>query len=393
MQQHECWLLPAGIEELLPPQAAQLERVRRRLLDLYDRWGYELVTPPLVEFLQPLLTGSGRDLELKTFKLTDQMSGRLLGVRADMTPQVARIDAHRLRREVPTRLCYVGTVLHTLPEHHGGTRAPFQVGLELYGHPGPESDLEVLTLMVQTLREAGLSELHIDLGHVGLFRSLAAEAALDSETESALFDALQRKAHPEIEQLLAALPAQPAVVALRQLADLHGGSELLDEAAPLIAVCGTAVQQAFAELCWLVHASCRFEEVQWHIDLAELRGYHYHTGLVFAAFIAGRGQAVAQGGRYDAIGEVFGRARPATGFSIDLTTLLALLPPPPYPCRGIFAPAVGDDSALATRVTTLREQGERVVQGLPQQQGGAAEAGCDRQLVWCEGSWQVQPLG
>lgn len=392
MLENDRWLLPEGIEELPPPRAGQLEQIRRRLLDLYAAWGYELVIPPFIEYLESLLTGTGNDLDLKTFKLIDQLTGRLMGVRADMTPQVARIDAHLLKREVPTRLCYMGTVLHTRPAVHGGTRSPFQVGLELYGHAGVEADAEVLELMVATLRESGLERMHIDLGHVGIFRGLARRAGLDAATEAVLFDALQRKAKPEIRALLAGCALAPELAAaLGALADLNGGFEVFEQAAVALAPGGAAVAAALDNLRRVAEAAATLEGVQWHFDLAELRGYHYHTGVVFEAFVAGQGQSVAQGGRYDDIGRVFGRARPATGFSVDLRAVLGLIPAQIPVNRGIFAPH-GGESGLKAAIRELRARGERVVQGLPGQQGTAADMGCDRELVDVAGHWDVRPV-
>lgn len=391
--QNDRWLLPEGIEELLPAEAAALERVRRDVLDLYHAWGYELVIPPLIEYLESLLTGTGHDLDLQTFKLTDQLTGRLMGVRADMTPQVARIDTHRLKREVPSRLCYLGPVLHTRPDGFAGSRSPMQVGAELYGHGGPESDVEVLLLMVETLRTAGIGELHLDLGHVGIFRGLSAGAGLDAEREAALFDALQRKAVPEIRECLAEWSvAEPWRGTLEALATLNGDAADLERAANALADGGEAVQAALARLRVVAgEVAARLPGVPLHFDLAELRGYNYHTGVVFGAFVPGRGQAVAQGGRYDAIGRVFGRARAATGFSTDLKTLIALGPAQETPVRGIFAPC-DDDPSLAARIKGLRQQGERVVTALPGQPGGAVEMGCDRSLVQQDGTWTVVPV-
>lgn len=385
---NDRWLLPEGIEELLPPQAEQLEATLRRLLDLYKSWGYELVMPPFIEYIESLLTGTGNDLDLQTFKLTDQLTGRLMGLRADMTPQVARIDTHSLKRDVPTRLCYMGTVLKTLPPTHGGNRTPMQVGAELYGHAGVESDAEVLRLMVKTLQTAGLEHIYLDLGHVGIFRGLAQQANLDSESEAGLFDALQRKAKPEITELLAqkALPASLHKM-LESLADLHGDASVLDQAASILAEADAPVLQALEELRQIAAIASRLPGTTVHFDLAELRGYNYHTGAVFAAFVPGQGQAIAQGGRYDDIGKVFGRARPATGFSTDMRTVLSLVAAKPPMVRGIFAPCE-DDAALAESIEALREAGERVIQALPGQQGGAAEMGCDRELVLTDGSWQ-----
>jgi len=385
---NDRWLLPEGIEEMLPPQAEQLEATLRRLLDLFKSWGYELVMPPFIEYLESLLTGTGNDLDLQTFKLTDQLTGRLMGLRADMTPQAARIDAHSLKREVPTRLCYMGTVLKTLPPTHGGNRTPMQVGAELYGHAGVESDAEVLRLMVKTLHTAGIEHIYLDLGHVGIFRGLAQQANLDSECEARLFDALQRKAKPEIAELLAekALPSALHKM-LESLADLHGDEAVLDRAASILAEADEPVRQALDNLRQIAATASRLPGTSVHFDLAELRGYNYHTGAVFAAFVPGQGQAIAQGGRYDDIGKVFGRARSATGFSTDLRTVLSLVAAKPQEVRGIFAPCE-DDAALAECIDALREAGERVIQALPGQQGGAAEMGCDRELVLRDGRWQ-----
>ncbi|QKT04701.1 ATP phosphoribosyltransferase regulatory subunit [Ectothiorhodospiraceae bacterium 2226] len=387
------WVLPAGIEEVLPPQAAQLEQARRQLLDLYASWGYELVMPPLIEYLDSLLTGTGNDLDLQTFKLIDQLSGRLMGVRADMTPQVARIDVHHLKREAPTRLCYLGTVLLARPDGFAGSRSPLQVGGELYGHAGPESDAEVLCLMIETLRAVGIAQPHVDVGHVGIYRALAQQAGLDPLAEARLFDALQRKALPELEADLAERGLDASLSAmLRALPQLNGGREVLAEARAALRAAGPAVQVALDNL-EAIDALVRAQqpEVPLHFDLAELRGYHYHTGAVFAAFVPGVGQAVAQGGRYDDIGKVFGRARPATGFSADLKTLLQAAPPAPAAARGIFVPA-SDAAGLRARVQALRAQGERVVMGLPGQRGEPGELGCDRRLVQVGDDWQVVPL-
>ncbi len=386
--QNDRWLLPEGIEEILPPRAEQLDTTLRRLFDLFKSWGYELVMPPFIEYLESLLTGTGNDIDLQTFKLTDQLTGRLMGLRADMTPQVARIDAHCLKREVPTRLCYMGTVLKTLPPTHGGNRSPMQVGVELYGHAGVESDVEVLRLMVKTLHSAGIDHVYLDLGHVGIFRGLAHSANLDAECEARLFDALQRKAKPEIASLLAerALPDSLHKM-LNCLADLHGDETVLDTAASTLAKADASVIAALDNLRQIAAAVRAMQGVTVHFDLAELRGYHYHTGAVFAAFVPGQGQAIAQGGRYDDIGKVFGRARPATGFSTDLKNVLSLVTAKMPEVRGIFAPS-DTAPALARCIDDLREAGERVIQALPGQQGGAAEMGCDRELVLQDGSWQ-----
>jgi len=392
MTESNRWLLPEGIEEILPPEAWRLEALRRRLLDTYRSWGYELVVPPLIEYLDSLLTGTGNDLDLQTFKLIDQLSGRLLGVRADMTPQVARIDTHELRCDHPSRLCYLAPVLRTRPDAFGGSRHPLQVGAEIYGHAGVESDLEILLLLLETLRITGVGNTWLDLGHVGIYRSLAREARLSGEQEALLFDALQRKAHAEIEEILsqADMPSDLRGM-LARLADLNGGEDMLAEARQVLR--GEEFHAALADLTELaVKLRQRAPEVNLHFDLAELRGYGYHTGIVFAAYAPGHGEALAQGGRYDDIGRAFGSARPATGFSADLKLLERLgggaseVSP-----SGVFAPW-SDEPEQAAAIARLRAAGERVVQGLPGQQGDAADMGCDRRLVKRNGGWVVQPL-
>lgn len=393
MSETKRWLLPEGVEELLPDQAEHMERLRRQVLDLFHSWGYELIVTPLVEYIESLLIGRGDDLDLQTYKIIDQLNGRLMGVRADITPQAARIDAHHLKRRAPTRLCYVGPVLHTRPAGMAASREPIQVGAELYGHAGIESDIEIIHLMVQTLRATGIKELHLDLGHVSIFRSLAHEAGLSAEQESALFDAMQRKAKPDMMTLLRefALGAQWRDL-FGHLVDLNGGAEVLDEAAKLLQQRGAVVQDALARLQGIANSvRQRLPDVSLHFDLAELRGYHYKTGIVFAAFVPGLGQELARGGRYDEIGGVYGRARPATGFSTDLKTLVRMSAVQPYRVRAILAPN-DDDAALRARIAELRQSGERVIVALPGQDGDPRELGCDRQLQAKGGNWAVQPL-
>ncbi|HFD81088.1 MAG TPA: ATP phosphoribosyltransferase regulatory subunit [Gammaproteobacteria bacterium] len=389
------WLLPEGIEELLPQQAQQLEQLRRELLDLYRSWGYELIIPPFIEYLDSLLTGTGHDLDLRTFKLIDQLSGRLLGLRADMTPQAARIDAHRLHREGPARLCYLGTVLHTRPEGFAASRSPMQVGAELFGHAGAESDVEILQLMLATLDLTGVSDVYVDLGHVGIFRGLARDAALDAEQEAVLFDALQRKAIPEIEEFLGQLDLSTVQrERLAGLATLNGDAEVLERAQALLDGSGSEVQAALDNLGHIAAlARARLPRQPLHFDLAELRGYQYQTGAVFAAFVAGSGQEIARGGRYDEIGRVFGRARPATGFSTDLRTLMQLGRREWPAARGAILAPAEDDPALQEKIRMLRAQGEVVIVQLPGQGGGIAETGCDRVLRWDGSEWVTDSLG
>ncbi len=396
-KEKNSWLLPDGIDEFLPPQAERLERLRRSILDLYSSWGYEYVIPPMVEYLESLLVGAGTELELETFKLIDQKSGRLLGVHADMTPQVARIDAHRLNRTGPTRLCYLDVVLHTRQDGFSRGRCPLQVGAELYGHASIESDVESIHLMVETLRLAGLDEIHIDLGHVGIFRALAHRAGLTASQEALLFNALQRKAKPEIEGLLSeSCKNADDRTMLLALVDLNGGTEVLEKARKILHAAGDEVLKAIDTLQQIAaHAAQRMGDISLYFDLAELRGYRYQTGVVFAAFVPGHGQEVARGGRYDDIGSVFGRSRPATGFSSDLKTLMLLsnsaLSRPSaivaYPC---------DDSdqraALQRFIEALREEGERVIEFLPGQSTDMSDSGCDRKIVEVNGQWQVVEL-
>ncbi|MDX5371513.1 MAG: ATP phosphoribosyltransferase regulatory subunit [Pseudomonadaceae bacterium] len=387
------WLLPDGIEEVLPPEAALIEAARRQVLDLFQRWGYEFVVTPHIEYLESLLIGAGRDLDLRTFKVTDPLSGRQMGFRADITPQVARMDAHTLRREGPTRLCYAGSVLHAKPRALATSRSPIQLGAELYGDASPASDVEVISLMLDTLALAHVPDVHMDLGHVGIYRGLARVAGLSGEAEQQLFDALQRKAVDEIDALTAALPAQLAGM-LRALVELCGGREVLDLAQAALVEAPAEVHAALDQLVAIAdQLELRYPELPLYFDLGELRGYHYHTGVVFAAFVPGVGESIAQGGRYDDVGGNFGRARAATGFSTDLKTLVTLGDMQvEAPAAGVWAPD-HHDLYLWQAVQRLRGEGVRVVQALPgQDQSAAREAGCDRQLQLCDGRWQVAPL-
>ena len=312
-----AWLLPENVEDVLPPQAWRMEDMRRALLDLFRSRGYQLVIPPLMEYVESLLTGVGADLDLKTFKLVDQLSGRLMGVRADITPQVARIDAHLLAANAVNRLCYAGSVLHTQSDGFHRSREPIQIGAELYGEAGVDADLEILRLLLQALADCGIGAFQLDIGHVGVYRALAQEAGLSGETEHRLFGALQAKDGSEVAVLTAGLPIvlRDAFAALPLL---YGDRGVLAEARtrlPRLA----AVDAALDTLAALDEG---LSGVEVAYDLAELRGYGYHSGVVFAAYTAGRSHAIAQGGRYDEVGRVFGRARPATGFSLDLRELV-----------------------------------------------------------------------
>jgi ATP phosphoribosyltransferase regulatory subunit len=313
-----AWLLPENVEDVLPPQAWRMEDMRRALLDLFRRHGYQLVLPPLIEYVDSLLTGVGADLDLKTFKLVDQMSGRLMGVRADITPQVARIDAHLLAGNAINRLCYAGSVLHTQPDGFHRSREPIQIGAECYGEPGAAADLEILTLMLQGLEACGVRGAQLDIGHVGVYRALAQAAGLSGAAEHRLFGALQAKDASAVAALTVDLPGDLRA-AFAALPQLYGDRGALAEARARL----PALPAVAAALDTLDALDAGLGGVEAAYDLAELRGYGYHSGVVFAAYTAGRSRAIAQGGRYDEVGRVFGRARPATGFSLDLRELAA----------------------------------------------------------------------
>ncbi|WP_461482801.1 ATP phosphoribosyltransferase regulatory subunit [Porticoccus sp.] len=386
------WLLPDGVEEILPNRALQIERLRRQILDLYHSWGYDLVIPPLVEFTDSLLSGTGSDLDLMTFKVTDQISGRTMGIRADITPQTSRMDAHSLQRKGPSRLCYASTVLYTRPRHALESRSPIQIGVELYGEAGLAADIEVISLMLETLHLAGLEKPQLDLGHVGVYGSLLESAGLAADQEAELFALLQRKAVPELDAWIGANLPDPAMATMiRALVDLAGGAEVLDRARELFAEAPAEVELALDELQATVAAlQDSYPEADLYLDLSELRGYHYHTGIVFAAYAQGVGQAIGNGGRYDHVGEGFGRSRPATGFNMSLQAL-AQLSCGQQIAAGIFAPAA-DDTGLRQAVSALRAQGERVVCGFPGQQPDYEELHCDRQLLLLDGTYQIKPV-
>ena len=387
------WLLPDGVDELLPRGARVVEQLRRRLLDNISNWGYELITPPMIEYIESLLTGTGNDLDLQTFKVTDQLSGRLMGVRADITPQAARIDAHCLRHQGVTRLCYADAVLHTRPAHLLTNRCPIQIGCELFGESSLSADVEIISLMLDTLELSGLEKIHVDLAHVGIYRGLIAESGLDEDTERAVFDALRRKSIPELDELLLGDSANPKITGmLREMANAAGGIDAIMNIKSIVAGASEEVLDAVGQLERICNQlQQRYPNIELGFDFCELRGYNYHTGLVFSAYYSGFGQAVAQGGRYNAIGTEFGSDRPATGFSADLKILASLVSPNGAELpKGILAPC-GDDQSLWEAISLLRET-ERVVQllsdgSLPD---SGAEFECDRQLVKENDSWVVK---
>lgn len=388
------WLLPDGVEEILPLQARKLESLRRQLLDLYESWGYQLVITPLVEFLDSLLVGSSHDLDLHTFKVTDQLTGRMMGIRADITPQAARIDAHCLDREGPVRLCYADSVLHTRPRGLLTSRVPIRVGAELYGHSGVECDIELVCLMHETLKAAEIGDIQLVLGHVGLFRSLVKAANLELPVEQTLFDAVQRKAYNEIDLVLEESVTDESLrQMLRQLSQLSGGENTLVEAVAAFDKAPASVKAELQELVDIVAGlKNRLPEVVLNFDLCELRGYEYHTGIVFAAYTPEYGRAVAKGGRYDHIGKVFGRARPASGFDSDLKTLVKLSGKNHQNRTCILAP--GEiSSELLELVAELRADGCIVINNLGSEAPGTAERlelDCDRQIIQRDGKWRVE---
>lgn len=377
------WLLPEFIEDILPLEAARIEHLRGTLLAVFRSYGYELVIPPMLEYLESLLTGTGHDLDLRTFKLVDQLSGRMMGLRADITPQVARIDAHLLNRSGVTRLCYCGSVLHTRPRGMTVTREPIQAGAEIYGHAGIGSDLEIQTLLFDALAACGITAPRLDIGHVGVFRALCRLARVDAELERELYEALEGK---DLSRLAAVTSKLDTGIrgALLSLPELYGDASVLDRARALLPV-DSEISSALDDLTRL----SRDNRFNIGIDLADLRGYHYHSGVVFSAYVPGFSNAIALGGRYDDVGKAFGRARPATGFSMDLRELAQVAPALDAE-TGILAP--GDDNpSLDAEISRLRQAGEIVVRRLP---GGADEGiRCDRELIPEGKAWVIKKRG
>ncbi|MCX9155103.1 ATP phosphoribosyltransferase regulatory subunit [Niveibacterium sp. 24ML] len=380
------WALPDHIEDALPLEAARLEAMRRRLLDEFRLHGYQLVMPPLIEYVESLLSGTGKEMGEHTFRMADPFTGRMLGLRADITPQVTRIDAHLLNRQGVARLCYAASVVRTTPRSLLASRHPMQLGAEIYGHAGIEADIEVIRLLARTLDVAGVRASRIDLGHIGLFRALAQMAGLSGEQERELFAVLQAKDVPTLKSLVDGLPAE-AAKGLLALPSLYGGAEVLVRAASVLPKSAQIVD-AISQLQAIADA---LPDLPLSFDLADLRGYDYHSGLVFAAFCASSPAAVAFGGRYDEVGRAFGRARPATGFSVnDLRDLIGVKPATAL-AGAILAPVLAD-AALESAITDLRASGEIVMRELPGHTGCWREAGCDRQLVLQGGRWTVAPL-
>jgi ATP phosphoribosyltransferase regulatory subunit len=381
------WLLPENIADVLPSEARKIEDLRRLMLDTFRLYGYELVMPPMLEYVESLLAGAGQDTDLRTFKLVDQISGRLLGLRADMTTQVARIDAHLLNRDSVTRLCYAGSVLHTRPSGLHATREPLQIGAEIYGHAGLEADAEIQELALASLLLAGFTEPRLDLCHVGVLRAILDEDAAARRDEAQLHTLLRAKDVPGLQEITAGY-APATRDALLALPNLYGDVDVLARAKEVLPAL-PGITRALAELAAL--AGCAIGRAQVAIDLADLRGYQYESGAMFALYVPGLPNAVARGGRYDHVGEAFGRARPATGFSLDLRELARLLPSAERK-HSIRAPW-GNAPELREQIAELRKSGEVVIQSFPGHENVQDEFECDRVLVLEDGNWILKNLG
>jgi len=378
------WLLPEYIEDVLPAEAAHIETLRRTILDLFKVHGYQYVIPPMLEYMESLITGVGHDLDIATFKVVDQLTGRLMGVRADMTPQAARIDAHLLNQQGVTRLCYAGSVLRTKPDGLAQTREPLQVGAELYGHAGVESDIEIQSLLINALQAMGIKEVHMDFSHVAVFGSLIKSSQIAPQLEQALYAALQSKDQTAVAALAQGLD-KVTREALINLTTLNGDQTILAKAEKVLPST-PEIQKALADLATVGDALTQMN-VNVSFDLSELRGYHYHSGIVFSAYAQGYKGPLALGGRYDEVGLTFGRARPATGFSLDLRGVVTALPVVEA-APAIFAPADAEPT-LAVKIASLRAEGHVVVQAFPGEDVNLEELNCDRELSNFNSGWHV----
>jgi ATP phosphoribosyltransferase regulatory subunit len=382
------WLLPENIADILPSEARKIEDLRRILLDRFQAYGYELVMPPMLEYLDSLLTGSGQDLNLKTFKLVDQISGRTLGLRADMTPQVARIDAHLLNRQGVTRLCYAGSILHTRAAAGSSSREQLQLGAEIYGHAGWEADLEIQALLNDVLNLSQVGEITLDMSHAGLLTAILGDFEPKSESLDALYSALQTKDLPGLNLVLQDWPTEVKSAVLA-LANLSGSPEKVVVAARQNLPKTAAVKAALDELERLCAAVADLpSSPKLNLDLSDLKGYQYHSGVMFAAYVEGLPVAIARGGRYDMVGKAFGRSRPATGFSLDIMTL-ARISKKDSRRTAILAPW-SNHSTLSQEIAQLRSQGQVVIQLLPGHDQDGDEFHCDRELVNQKGAWLVK---
>jgi ATP phosphoribosyltransferase regulatory subunit len=384
-----AWVLPDHIADVLPSEARHIEELRRELLDTARGYGYELVMPPLLEHLESLLTGTGEALGLQTFKLVDQLSGRMMGLRADTTPQVARIDAHLLNRQGVVRLCYCGPVLHTRPDRPHATREPLQFGAEIYGHAGLEADLEALLLALDCLKATQVANLTVDMADARIVRTLLNGVNVDAAALDRIHAALGAKDASELALLTQKFPAA-AREGLRALVSLYGDEKVLLEAKKSLPPV-PALHEALANLKWLAG---HLQGAKISFDLADLRGYAYYTGARFAIYTPGAADALVRGGRYDEVGAVFGRNRPAVGFSVDVKALVAVAAQRPLKAaiRAPWLDGSQDAAEARSAIAALREQGETVVCVLPGHESEVDEFRCDRELAQAGGKWIVRPL-
>lgn len=389
MTQVERWLLPDGIEEILPPEAANIEFLRRQVLDLLGTWGYNLVIPPMAEYLESLLTGVGHDVDLLTFKITDQLSGRMMGLSADNTQQVARMDVHSMHQENSARYCYSSPVLHTRPASIHASRSPIQVGAELYGIKSVAADIEIVSLMLEMLQNLGIEDLTLDLGHVAIYHSLTASMALPEAIDRQLYRLVRDRSIPDLEQFIALhASSYPDMQLVADLSKYSGSRDALRQAYTAYGHLGQTITGHLDRLNKIADAvEARYPKVTLNFDLAELKDYNYHTGLVFSAFTPRFGHAVAKGGRYDATGTVFGSSRPATGFSADLK-ILAKLVKKTAEAPAIFAPYKGEGD-LHRAVTALRQEHRRVIQAMTATET-PEQLRCNQMLVQQDGQWVVK---
>jgi ATP phosphoribosyltransferase regulatory subunit len=392
MSKENPWLLPEGIEEILPNEAEWLEKQRRIVVDLFLSWGYRLVEPPLIEFLESLLVKNSEAIDLQTFKLVDQLSGRMMGIRTDMTPQVARIDAHSLKSEGPERLCYFGNVLRARAEGINNTRNPIQVGAEIYGDDSIESDLEIILLMLEVLEKIGIKNIHLDIGHAQIFRVICDDAMLDDAQRAILFDIYQRKATTELNSFVEKLSCDAKMKNnILTLATLSGSPEVLEQAKNDY-LKNKKIIKALEYLELASHKLLKHKpDLNLHIDLAECRGFHYETGIVFSVFAEGQGQEIARGGRYNDVGKIFGRARAATGFSMDLKEVMTNLLSGKINIKTAIRAELTNDSKQIETIKNLRENGEIVLFKLDSDVKDRA-IHCDRELLNIDGKWIVQGI-
>jgi ATP phosphoribosyltransferase regulatory subunit len=385
------WLLPVGVEETLPTEAARIERLRRKVLDLLNSWGYELVMPPLMEFLDSLLTGVGHGLEIETFKLTDQISGRMMGVRADMTPQVARIDAHYLRSNGPRRLCYFGPVLRTRPDCLGCSRVPLQLGAELFGVKSSQADIEIVELLMETLSSIGLENLHVDLGHMGIFQGLSRTENLDAQAQEKLSTAIGSRSRDDVAHLCESLGLSLRATELFVLMTAASGEvDTLSSVSEKFSCASEEVTESFENLSQIsTSLKKRLPATRLYYDLAALKGQSYHNGLVFSVYMPGSGRAIASGGRYDDIGKAFGRARAATGFSLDLRAISSYVKQSDMDTVQSIYASFKDDPGLFEAVRQLRQQGRRVIFCYDNEQLDKNNEN-SLQLILKDGKWIVE---